>query len=214
MPDKGGAGWLYDSRLRGSGYRDADTGRLISKSAAAEMRDRFIDGQKARIDGLTDKLVDGKINIQQWTLEPRKTLAKTYAGEYAASKGGFANVTQAEWGKLGAQLKNEQYTRLDKLAQDIADGKLSPAQINARSKLYVEGASQVYERGKAENQGVPDLPAYPGDGQTACLSNCRCNWSFEETEEAWEATWELNDAEHCADCLANAEQWNPLRLPK
>jgi hypothetical protein len=72
----------------------------------------------------------------------------------------------------------------------------------------------VYELGKAESQGAPSLPAYPGDGQTACLGNCRCNWDIEETEDAWEATWELNDAEHCADCIANAEQWNPLRLPK
>ena len=216
MPkDKGGPAWSFDARARGSGYRGPD-GRFISAKQAAGFRDEFIDKQKLRVDGLTDKLVDGKINIQQWELETRKIIKDTYGVEYAAAKGGVKNVTSAEWGALGPKLRDEQYTKLHVFAQDIADGKLSPAQINARSKLYVEGASQVFEQGKAENKGIDTsaLPAYPGDGQTQCRSNCRCNWDIQETEDAWEATWQLNDAEHCDDCLANAEQYNPLRIPK
>lgn len=207
--------WSFDARGKGSGYRGPN-GRWIGAKEAAGLRDTFIDKQKTRVDGLTDKLVEGRINVQQWTLETRKIIKDTYGIEYAAAKGGWQNVTQAEWGTLGQKLQTGEYVRLNQFAQDIADGKLSPAQINARSDLYVEGASQVYERGKAENKGLDTaaLPAYPGDGQTACLSNCRCHWDIAETADAFEATWVLDDAEHCEDCLANADTYNPLRIPK
>lgn len=213
MPRDKGPAWIYDSRLRGSGYRNAETGKLISAKDAAAMRDALIDKQKTRIDGLTDKLVDGKISVQQWTLEARKAIKDTYVMEYAASKGGMANVTQAEWGELSGQLR-KQYEYLNGMAADIAEGKLSPGQINARSKLYIEGASQVYERGKIESKDGPELPAYPGDGGTACRSNCRCHWQLDETETEWLATWVLDDAEHCEDCIAHASEWAPLRITK
>lgn len=210
---KQGPAWVYDNRLRGSGYRNAETGRLISKKEATAFRDALIDKQKASIGKLTDRLVDGDINIQQWVLESRKAIKNTYVMEYAVSKGGMANVTQAEWGKISADLR-KQYGYLDTFAGDIAAGKLSPGQINARGNLYIESASQVYERGKAEAMGAPELPAYPGDGQTVCLSNCLCSWEIVEKEDAWEATWVLAEAEHCTGCAANADHWNPLRLPK
>lgn len=205
--------WVYDSRLRGSGYRNTSTGRIISQREAAAMRDTFIDAQKARLEMLTDQLVDGKINLQQWVYKMRETIKDTYSAEYAASKGGIQNVTQAEWGKESALLRR-QYEYLNDFAKDIAEGKLSPAQINARAKLYVEGASQMYERGKAESKGMPELPAYPGDGKTICHTNCHCNWEIEETDTEWRASWRLGEAEHCIDCVANANHWNPLVFPK
>ncbi len=206
-------GWLYDSRLRGSGYRNAETGRVISQKEAAAFRDAFIDKQKARIDAITDKLVDGKINVQQWTLETRREIKDTYSALYAVSKGGMENVTQADWGKESVILR-EQYGYLNKFAEDIAAGKLSPGQINARSKLYIESASQMYEKGKAASKGMPDLPAYPGDGKTVCRANCRCSWDIKETDTEWLATWTLGEAEHCPDCVKNANHWNPLRMAK
>ena len=154
MPkDKGGPAWSFDARARGSGYRGPD-GRFISAKQAAGFRDEFIDKQKLRVDGLTDKLVDGKINIQQWELETRKIIKDTYGIEYAAAKGGVKNVTSAEWGALGPKLRDEQYTKLHGFAQDIADGKLSPAQINARTSSMLKARRRYIEQGKAENKGI------------------------------------------------------------
>jgi hypothetical protein len=60
----------------------------------------------------------------------------------------------------------------------------------------------------------PDLPAYPGDGQTSCLSRCRCSWKILAHEDRWECWWKLNPAaEHCEECVANARRYDPLIQP-
>lgn len=210
MPSKG-PGWIWDTASRR--YRDTTTGRYINQRTLDGLRDTFIDAQKERIDTITDRLVAGDTNVQQWVLEMRKAIKDTYITEYSASRGGVNNVTQAEWGRTGQQLR-QQYEYLNKFAQDVIDGKLSPGQINARAKLYIESASQIYERGKVENTGIPALPAYPGDGQTVCRANCRCHWRIVETDAEWQATWKLGAAEHCPDCVVNAGRWAPLRFAK
>lgn len=92
------------------------------------------------------------------------------------------------------------------------------AQVRARSQLYINSARQAYERAKARALGVPDLPAYPGDGSTVCKSNCACSWRLEPIYDdddnliGWNAFWELGAADHCPDCIQRSIQWNPLRL--
>lgn len=83
-------------------------------------------------------------------------------------------------------------------------------QIAARSQMYMNSSREAFERGKTRAHGVPPLPAYPGDGQTRCLTNCKCEWVFEPTETGVNCYWKLNPAEHCDDCLNNAARWNPL----
>ena len=82
-----------------------------------------------------------------------------------------------------------------------------------RSNLYAGSANASYYRGKAMGR----LPQYPGDGQTACLTNCACYLTFAEGDYPWivEVTWHLTPAEHCDDCIALAATWNPyvLELP-
>jgi hypothetical protein len=76
--------------------------------------------------------------------------------------------------------------------------------------MYPRSAREARERANARAWGVPKLPAYPGDGQSECLVNCRCFWSIKETRDGWEATWALTPAEHCATCVENSQKWNPL----
>ena len=122
-------------------------------------------------------------------------------------------MTQSDYGRVGGLLKR-QYQYLDNFAKEIGAGKLSQGQVETRSKMYINSSTQAFERGKASTLGLPQLPAYPGDGQTRCRTNCKCNWRIIDKETHWECTWNLNPAEHCDDCLANAARWNPLVIPK
>lgn len=97
---------------------------------------------------------------------------------------------------------------------------LYEAQIAARSRMYISSAREAFERANARAHGAPDLPAYPGDGQTVCLTNCRCNWRIEEVYDdegnlaGWNCYWEIDAAaENCPDCQANHSKWYPLFLP-
>jgi len=203
--------WQWDDRAKR--YRDTSTGRFITQHKAVTLRDYYIEAKKGEMDSLTRRLVDKQINLQQWTLEMRNQVKDTFINEYMLARGGRQNMTQADWGRVGAMLK-KQYNFAEGFAKDIDAGKVSAGQIQTRARMYVDSATQAFERAKSESLGLPPLPAYPGDGQTICRANCQCSWDIVDAEDHWEATWMLGIAEHCPDCMTNAEQWAPLRIEK
>jgi len=78
--------------------------------------------------------------------------------------------------------------------------------------MYINSSIQSYERANARARGLPDLPQYPGDGNTRCLTNCQCHLSYEWADGAWLVYWNLGQAEHCPDCEAMASDWSPLEI--
>lgn len=93
-------------------------------------------------------------------------------------------------------IKKAVSTQLEYLTRFAAQrGSLSEAQIKARAQLYA-GAT----RGTFFSSRYPGLTQYPGDGQTACLTNCKCSLD----ERADGVHWRLNAGESCDDCEAMA----------
>jgi hypothetical protein len=123
-------------------------------------------------------------------------------------------MTPSDWGTVGSNLRT-QYTYLNDFAAKIADNpQWSEKRIAARSQMYFEQSSTSFEQGKITQRGIPRLPQHPGDGNTQCLSNCKCYWRIVEREQVWDCYWTLQPAEHCPDCVQNSQRWNPLSLPK
>lgn len=201
--------WRWDDKVKR--YRDP-TGKFISPKNMLSIRDQFLERRMGIVNGLGDDLATGKINVQQWVYNMRQEIKRAYLGEYELGVGGRNMMTQADYGRVGGQLKR-QYEYLNNFAKEIQDGKLSQAQIQMRSRMYIDGATQSYERARSASMGMPLLPAYPGDGQTICRSNCKCNWKIEKVDSGWECYWQLGIAEHCPDCVSNSQKWNPLYIP-
>lgn len=84
---------------------------------------------------------------------------------------------------------------LDGFVSDLRAGRLTMAQANARALLYAGVAQATYGAAR-----YPGLSAYPGDGSTPCLGNCRCHLE-ERDGGVW---WVLSAAEHCAGCVDRA----------
>lgn len=206
--------WVYDPISKR--YRNLRTGRYIGQSELTQLRDEFADALRRETDRIAQRLFDGTISIQQWVSEMRTLIKDAYIAQYAAAIGGIQNMTQSDYGRIGAMLSSQnggQYWYLQQFADAIARGELSEAQIMARAAMYGYSSVQAFERGRASSFGLT-LTAYPGDGSTRCLSNCRCSWRITETDVAWLCAWELGRAEHCADCLTRAELWAPLVILK
>lgn len=86
-----------------------------------------------------------------------------------------------------------------------------------RAAMYGESLGQTYQRAyvaaRGSRVGLPELPAYPRDGSTVCLTHCRCQWQIKKVSPVYyEATWKLGVAEHCPQCIERADLWGPLSI--
>lgn len=215
--------WIWDEATHR--YRNAETGRFIGYKTMVGLRDRFVDAQKKRAGALADQLASGAIDVYDWQRAMEDEIKTTYIDQYILGHGGRNTMTPSDWGRLGAETR-KQYGYLGRFTQQVLageltdeEGNLKPDALRARAELYIEGSTGAYERGRALGMGLPELPAYPGDGSTDCLVACRCSWRIEEVHDddghliGWDCYWQAEgDAGTCATCGERARTWNPLRI--
>ena len=123
----------------------------------------------------------------------RKAIATAHsAATYAAiaERTGIMpkGLSRAERNDLKARVA-EQLKYYDRFAAQAGD--MSDAAIAARAGMYAGAV-----RGTYYGQRYPGLLQVPGDGQTQCLTNCKC--SISEQEDG--IHWTLNAGESCGDC--------------
>ena len=214
-------------------YHDAATGRFLSRTEVLGYVQTSLDTARTApastltggvnssgTDLLSNLVSNGMMNPRDWHEMMREEIKREYIREYMLGRGGRGSMTSVDWGSVGGMLKEQYHPYLVNFAQQVANGELTEGQIRARSAMYINSAREGFERGQARAFGIPDgtLPAYPGDGQTICLTLCACNWIIEEVHDeqgnllGWNCYWTLGivKTEHCPDCLENAGKWNPL----
>lgn len=201
--------WIWDDRTKR--YRNTSTGRFFGVDAMQVLRDEFINQQKGAVDVLAEQLRKGDITLNQWNKAMQQTIKNTYIDLYAMGAGGRNSLSQKDWGRIGAMLK-EQYGKgsyLEGFYNAIASGNMSEGQIAARGKMYINSANEALWKGITNDlptrpgQSYP-LPFYPGDGSTECLTNCLCQWDIIRTDNGYDCYWRLSNAEHCPTCEARS----------
>jgi len=169
---------------------------------------------------LNGKLRTGDISVEQWRAAMRQEIKDVHTAALIIARGGeYGEISQADWGRLGAQLK-KQYKYLDGYAAYVqesaeadlvGEGKfLSGAYMDWRSKLYGGAAKASYWQHLVYGK----LPQVPGDGQTRCGSNCGCHLRIEDGDDfdTLLVYWELGPTEHCDDCVRLSNEWRPFIL--
>lgn len=200
--------WVYNQQLK----TYAKGNRGITSRRVIEARNQNVTANLPGITELAQKLTTGKMSLQTWVVNMRTQVKDAYLQQYMLGRGGKNLMYPADYGRVGALLK-QQYAYLDNFAREIALGKLTPAQIEARAKLYIESSTQAYERARAAARKLV-LPVYPGDGQSRCRVRCKCTWVIREDADAWYCSWQLGVAEHCEDCLYFAARYRLYVVPK
>lgn len=203
--------WEYVERAHT--YRDTRTGRFMSATERAELREEVAARQQERMAAVARQLLDGEIDVKQFQSRMTALVKAAHTQQFAFGKGGIHAVTNDDRTAIATTV-DSQNAYLHKFSQAIAAGDLSEAQIRARTTLYANAAGASFETGHVASYGMPDLPQVPGDGQTACRVNCRCSLEIEETPDAWEVTWVLDGGEHCVDCVLLSAVWSPKIIEK
>ena len=173
-------------------------------------------------DELATKVFTGELTIGAWEEAMRAELRQLHSSGAAITKGGWDQMSSADWGRLGTPLR-EQYKYLHGFANTIAEqaDTISLKAIQARARMYgraVGGTASLIQAGAViENL----LPWMPGDGSTKCLINCKCRWDLriikvdkKSGDKTVKAVWRLSPAEHCVDCLERNGHIEILVVPK
>lgn len=204
------AAWEWDAASRR--YRNVDTGRYLSASASIELRDDLVSRLRSDTDALARRLAAEDLTVQQWEAAMQANVRTVNTVQMSLGRGGRNAMTDDDRTAL-AELIRGQHEYLRSFAEDIAAGRLSEAQISARSKLYYGSSTQAYERGRASAWGVRP-PHVPGDGSTECMSACRCFLIYVDKPDAVHVTWHTTSGESCATCKSRARTWSPLVISK
>lgn len=191
-------------------YRNTATGRFLGTTEMLGLRDAYADAKRQGAGELARRLSQGEMNVGQWQKAMQNDVRNSFIDQYVLAHGGRGTMTQADWGRVGRMLK-DQYGYLRKFAEEVKAGTLTEKQIAARATMYHNASVQAFEKAHARAMGAPDLPQYPGDGQTECQTNCRCHWDIRpQGDGTFNCFWIIDPgAEHCDDCLGLAEQYNP-----
>ena len=143
-------GGVRHSRSKGA-YIWNSNGREVADAKIQKQLDVIVDDFQGNVERLAGRLDSGNLTIAQWQDRMRREIKDVHRTQYMVGRGPD-DMTPRDWGRLGSDLRWMQYDRLDKFALDIADGNLSPAQIKARSKLYMDASTKQYWRGKTEGK--------------------------------------------------------------
>ena len=198
--------WYWDDSVKR--YRSPETGRFVGIDDMNALRSEFMTVQKTRMGDVTTMFSTGSIDYQTFHDRVGDILRQTYIDNYVMGAGGRNSMTQKDWGSIGGML-HEQYNYLNPFMNQIERGELSPAQIEARLKMYINSASEAFWRGFSRDFPLK-LPHYPGDGSTQCLTNCQCTWDIQFVPGVgYNCFWRLSPVENCDDCIARSELYNP-----
>lgn len=179
-------GYLFDRRtIR---YRDQSTGRFVSRSDIADLLDTQITSAESRMSALTTALHDNRIAPAIWAEQMRTEVRRLTLQNQALGAGGWDRLTQSDYGKAGASLRDA-YARMVDLAQGIQAGTVSLPQALNRVNGYVGDARrQYYEAHRTHQQ--------PSAADVALIE-----------------IRDLGVAEHCADCIDyHGQGWQPAGI--
>lgn len=153
-----------------------------ARRLVAEARQEAFDDRAAALMAL---LRAGDISLADWVNEMKREIKRLHTTSAAVGKGDWRAMTQADWGRVGREVRT-QYDYLRGFVNDLvaSDGLPLADKWDWRALLYAGAAWGTFSRA--------ELNEMLAQGQT-------------------QYKWTLGVAEHCPDCLEYADHgWVPI----
>jgi hypothetical protein len=129
-------------------YIDIGSGRFIPfQSIKAEM-ETAVSASQANNGALTERLVSGDLSLEEWRLGMEREIKIVNVASAALARGGWAQMSPADWGWVGSQVK-AQYGYLRSFAAELASGAMPlNGRVVVRARLYATAARSIYENAR------------------------------------------------------------------
>lgn len=171
--------WSYDATL--GRYRNAVTGRFLSQRDALQLTSKAVAAGQQEMASLTDQLANGLLSLPDWQRRVAQIIKEIHIGQYILGRGGVKTIVPADYLEIARILKAE-YGFLDGFAKEIAQQRLSVAQVKARINLYIAKARLSYWKGFAKGQQQAQKPRQmrrhlsPAENCPDCIGYARAGW--------------------------------------
>jgi hypothetical protein len=177
---------------------------FVASSTVRRELDRYLDTADPA-KALAEALRGRQLSVADWEVAMRRHVKNTHLNAIALERGGWANMTPADYGRAG-QIIREQYGYLKGFAADIASGKQRlDGTLGVRAKLYSQAGRNSYYRSKAANMSDKvthqmsvrsardscrqcldldrkvfriDDASFPLPGRRVCNHNCQCHLAY------------------------------------
>lgn len=137
------SGYTWDTNARR--YRDA-LGRFVDERKIRAELDLTLGKVAERMNALSADLQGGRISLDVWHAEMRLAVKNTHVMSAALAKGGWGQLTQRDYGRIGAAVR-KQYDYLNGFANEVALGRQTlNGRFLVRAKLYAQAARMMFER--------------------------------------------------------------------
>jgi len=188
------SGPTYTWNTASGRYRSQQTGRYVSFRDVRDLAvERAVSAAENRMAEITQQRIDGTIDTRQWREQMRQEIKTLHVAAAEAASGGRAQMSQADWGAVGARVR-AQNRWLDRFAQQIDSG-AQPLDGRAirRARMYAQAGRATWEETRRRVR----------------------------REEGWQEEQRvLGPAEHChtvgdlKGCVELAGRWKPVgQLP-
>lgn len=145
-----GLGDRYGWNEAAQRYYDRATGRYVSFTQVRVAVDRMITASARRVTAVSDQLRMGAVDLAQWQTALREEIAITHRMAAAAAAGGWDQLTQADYGRIGAAVR-VQYQYLHAFTEDIRGGLTLDGRFLNRAAMYAKAARPFYHDLHAAN---------------------------------------------------------------
>jgi hypothetical protein len=124
-------------------YYEIETGRFVSRDTVRLSLDDVINYAGKHVRELSEQLRTGQIDLADWQAAVRETIKSTMLTAEALARGGRAQLTQADYGRVG-QAVRVQYRYLDNFTQEIRDGLPLDGRFLNRAVMYAKAARPFF----------------------------------------------------------------------
>lgn len=179
-------------------------GRFVPFVEIRRYLDVTLDSYEARILSLAASMQSRGIGVAEWQVAMRDALKDIHLVSSALARGGWAQMSQADYDKVAQKLQF-QYEKLERFARQIENGLPLDGRFRRRHELYAQSGRATYHeslreemavRGMTEersilaqsdhcsecvseaNRGWVPIGELVTIGERICKSNCRCLVSF------------------------------------
>lgn len=179
---------IYKWNARAAQYVTPN-GQFVSRRAVREALDRALAAETRAMMARMVQLRAGQIDLDAWFVQMRQSIKLMHLWSASAANGGWIQLDATDYGRVGGIVRFH-YTRLQRFAEQIAQGLPLDGRALARVRMYANAGRQTYHAIEAQVVRVA---------------------GFTQERNILHPT-----AEHCAQCAILAELgWVPLgTLPR